>query len=136
MTPAAACSSLAGRCRTAPFDGGFIPSTKGGDGDPPDAVVLHDAATPVGCLIRCRALAVLEARQPENGKVIRNDGFFLSPESDEAVKEQIILTPRFKAELEQFFHAAVFGTGKKLSFTGWRGAEAALKAIRKASREE
>ncbi|HWC62163.1 MAG TPA: hypothetical protein VG501_00975 [Rhizomicrobium sp.] len=43
---------------------------------------------------------------------------------------------RLKAELEQFFHAAVFGTGKKLSFTGWRGAEAALKAIRKASREE
>jgi inorganic pyrophosphatase len=51
-----------------PYDWGFIPGTRGGDGDPLDALVLHDAASPVGCLIECRLLAVLQVKQQEKGK--------------------------------------------------------------------
>jgi inorganic pyrophosphatase len=115
-----------------PFDWGFIPSTKGQDGDPIDALVLHDASCPVGCLIRCWPLAVLRITQREAGKKARNDRFLLRPATDPA--KQKMPDARLKRELEQFFEAAVLGTGKKLTFEGWRGPRAALAAIRAAAR--
>ena len=44
-----------------PFDFGFIPSTKGGDGDPLDALVLMDEPAFPGCLIEARLIGVIEA---------------------------------------------------------------------------
>jgi inorganic pyrophosphatase len=59
---------------TFPFDFGFIPSTLGDDGDPVDVLVLMDAPVPCGCLLECRLLGVIEARQKDKGKPwIRND---------------------------------------------------------------
>jgi inorganic pyrophosphatase len=114
-----------------PFDWGFIPSTKGQDGDPLDAVVLHDAACPVGCLIRCQPVAMLEVSQREKRKTKHNDRFLLRPAADAAAREQHVLTPRLKRELEQFFQAAVQGTGKTLSLLGWHNAAKAMAAIRR-----
>lgn len=37
---------------TFPFEFGFVPSTRGGDGDPLDLLILMDAPTFVGCLVR------------------------------------------------------------------------------------
>ena len=115
-----------------PVDWGFIPSTKGEDGDPLDALVLHDAACPGGCLIRCRAIAVLQIEQIEKGKRRRNDRFMLLPAADKAAKEQRILTPKLKRELEGFFQGVVLGTGKTLRITGWRGPRGTLASIRAA----
>ena len=57
-----------------PFDFGFIPSTLGDDGDPVDVLVLMDSPVPSGCLLECRLLGVIEARQKDKGKPwIRND---------------------------------------------------------------
>nr|MDQ3622507.1 inorganic diphosphatase [Verrucomicrobiota bacterium] len=56
-----------------PFEFGFIPSTAGGDGDPLDLLILMDAPTFVGCLVRARLIGVIEAEQTENGKTLRND---------------------------------------------------------------
>jgi len=36
-----------------------------------------------------------------------------------------------RAELEEFFRLAVAGTGKRLSFLRWQGAEPARRAIRR-----
>lgn len=116
-----------------PFDWGFIPSTQGGDGDPLDALVLHDAACPVGCVIRCRPLAVLRLKQSKDGKKVHNDRFLLLPAADPAVTQQDMLVPRLKRELEQFFCAVALD--KKLTLQGWEGPKAALKAIRAAMRD-
>lgn len=63
-----------------PCDMGFIPHTKGEDGDPLDALVLMDELTYPGCLVESRLLGVIKAMQKEKGeKAIRNDRFILVP---------------------------------------------------------
>jgi inorganic pyrophosphatase len=56
-----------------PFDFGFIPSTRGGDGDPLDVMVLMDEPAHVGCLMEVRLIGVIEAEQTEDGKTEKND---------------------------------------------------------------
>lgn len=43
-----------------PYDWGFIPSTKAKDGDPLDVLVVHDAKTYPGVVLRCRPVGILE----------------------------------------------------------------------------
>ena len=51
-----------------PYDFGFIPNTRGGDGDPLDVLVLMDEPAFTGCLVRSRLLGVIEAEQPRKAK--------------------------------------------------------------------
>ena len=55
-----------------PYDFGFVPSTKGEDGDPVDVLVLMDEPTFPGCLLECRLVGVLEAEQEEEKKKKQN----------------------------------------------------------------
>ena len=55
-----------------PYDFGFVPSTKGEDGDPVDVLVLTDEPTFPGCLLECRLVGVLEAEQEEKKKWKKN----------------------------------------------------------------
>ena len=63
-----------------PFDFGFIPQTKGGDGDPLDALVISEFESFPGCRIDCRLIGILQAQQTESGKTIRNDRYFFVPD--------------------------------------------------------
>src|SRR5436305_106868 len=58
-----------------PFDFGFIPRTKGEDGDPLDVLVLMPESSPPGTAVTCRIIGLIEGRQldgkGEKGK--RND---------------------------------------------------------------
>jgi inorganic pyrophosphatase len=90
-----------------PFDFGFIPATIGDDGDPLDVLLLLDEPAPMGCVIRIRAIGVIEARQREGkGKWIRNDrliavAIHAKLHSDvESLKE---IGPRIVDEIEAFF---------------------------------
>ena len=56
-----------------PFDFGFIPSTRGGDGDPLDVLLLMDEPAFTGCLVAARVIGVIEADQTEDGETTRND---------------------------------------------------------------
>jgi len=57
-----------------PMDFGFIPGTKGEDGDPLDILVIMDAPAYPGCVAECRLIGVIIAEQTEdNGEKIRND---------------------------------------------------------------
>jgi inorganic pyrophosphatase len=56
-----------------PFDFGFVPSTKGADGDPLDVLVLMDEPAFPGCFVECRLVGILEAEQTKGQRKIRND---------------------------------------------------------------
>src|SRR5262249_25552490 len=56
-----------------PYDFGFIPSTRGEDGDPLDVLLLADEPAFPGCVVPARLIGVLAAEQTERGKTVRND---------------------------------------------------------------
>lgn len=127
--------SLKGRLAY-PYDWGFVPSTAAPDGDPLDAMVLHDDASFPGAVIACRAVGILEVEQREKGRTFRNDRVVFvpsietTPDNPKAAHAKL---SRVKKKLERFFKAAVKGTGKELEYFGWHGDDAANKAVRKAA---
>ena len=62
-----------------PFDYGFVPSTKGGEGDPLDVMIIAAEPTFVGCLVHAKLIEVIEAEQTENGETERNDRLIAVP---------------------------------------------------------
>jgi inorganic pyrophosphatase len=121
---------------TYPYDWGFIPSTKAPDGDPLDVLIVHDAATYPGLVLKCKPIGVLEVLQTTKGKKERNDRIFAVPDRSpfEGDLQDIRRLPaRAIEELEKFFEATDALETKKLSFEGWRGPAKAIKTIKKLS---
>src|SRR5437868_6460459 len=109
---------------TYPYDWGFIPSTKAQDGDPLDVLIIHDAATYPGLVLKCKPIGVLEVLQSSNGKKERNDRMFVVPDRSpfEGDLQDIRRLPaRAIEELEKFFEATDALESKKFSF--WAGAD-------------
>lgn len=99
-----------------PYDFGFIPNTRGGDGDPLDVLVMMDEPAFVGCLVSCRLLGVIEAKQTEKGKTMRNDRLLaVSADSHthEKLKAVTHLDPILLDEIEHFFVSYNEVKGKK-----------------------
>jgi inorganic pyrophosphatase len=116
---------------TYPCDWGFVPSTKGPDGDPIDAAVWWDVTTYPGVVIPCRALSVVrvEQKKVDSTARIRNDRVVAVPV---AARRHAGLTTRVREELEQFFIAATALEGKDPHIVGWGDTDAALELIRSA----
>jgi inorganic pyrophosphatase len=62
-----------------PFDFGFIPNTKGEDGDPLDIIIISELKSFPGCVMDCRIIGGITAKQTEKGKTVRNDRFLAVP---------------------------------------------------------
>ena len=121
---------------TYPYDWGFIPSTQAEDGDPLDVLIVHDAATYPGLVLRCTPVGVLEVEQSSKGKRERNDRVFVVPDRSpfEGDLQDIRRLPaRAIKELEEFFLATNALESKALKFLGWRGPAKAIKTIKKTS---
>ena len=57
-----------------PYSFGFVPGTRGEDGDPLDVLVLLDEPVAVGCVVPVLLIGVIEAEQTgKSGKTVRND---------------------------------------------------------------
>jgi len=116
-----------------PFDFGFIPKTKGGDGDPLDVLILMDEPAFAGCLITSRLVGVIEAEQTElDGKVERNDRL-IAVASNSRVHEHIKSINDLNAdlvdEIEHFFVSYNEAKGKKFEPLGRFGALKAKKIV-------
>lgn len=117
-----------------PFDWGFIPSTKGPDGDPLDALVYWDLATWPGVVIPCRPLGVLlvdEKKKRGKGRE-RNDRLLMVPVAAlraEHLRSHEDLSRRERDELQHFFLTVVAFTDKDARILGWKGPTDAEKLI-------
>jgi inorganic pyrophosphatase len=116
-----------------PYEFGFIPGTKGDDGDPLDALlVLSEPATP-GCLVEARLLGVVKVMQNRR----RNDRLILAWPKDPvhgAYRQWTDLPKEMRDDIERFFHVYPTEQGKAVHVQGHAGSEAARKIVAKGAR--
>ena len=122
-----------------PYDFGFVPSTKAADGDPLDVLVLMDEPTFPGCILDCSLIGVIEAKQEEEGKLVRNDRLI-------AVAAQSLryadlnhirdLNENMLKQIEAFFVNYQELRNVELKILGRRGPEGALQILRKAAEQK
>ena len=89
-----------------PFNFGFVPGTKGADGDPVDVLLLSDFALPVGAVVIGELIAVLEGEQQDRNEKQRNDRLIAIPiqlSSSEPMLPMIEFGPATKEAIQQFF---------------------------------
>lgn len=119
-----------------PYDFGFVPRTRGEDGDALDVLVLMDEPAFTGCLVSCRLLGVIEAEQTEKGKTQRNDRLLAVASSSHThghLKSLDDLNNRIVDEIEHFFVSYNAAKGKKFKPLGRFGPERARKLVADAS---
>lgn len=116
-----------------PFDFGFIPSTRGGDGDPLDVLVLIDEPVPSGTLVPCRLAGAIEARQTErDGTVEENDRLIAVAEKSilfADVKTLDDLPPAVAEQIEHFFINYNEQAGKRFEPKGRHGPRRAANLL-------
>ena len=118
-----------------PYDWGFVPSTLAEDGDPLDAMVLHDGHTWPGVVIPSVAVALLRLTESKPGATEkkRNDRLIVVPAAALSRGIVVELTPAIRGSLEQFFTATGQLANKQVSLEGWGEEAEALAAITRAS---
>jgi len=120
-----------------PYDFGFIPETKGEDGDPLDIVIVSEFNNYMGCKIECRLIGGLQAMQwAINGKKskIRNDRFFGIPVQSiifEKVTSMRDLPEKLLTELKAFFIQYNKMQKKIFEIEGLSNAQKSLGIIKK-----
>jgi inorganic pyrophosphatase len=119
-----------------PYDFGYIPNTMAGDGDPLDILVMTDEGTFTGCLIDCRILGAITAKQTEDGETVQNDRIIGVPEKCftynnlSSLKQ---LDENLLKEIEHFFISYHEYNGVKFKPNKITGPQAAIELIEAAS---
>jgi inorganic pyrophosphatase len=123
---------------TFPYDFGFVPSTRGEDGDAVDVLVLLDEPVFVGCVVPVRLIGVLEAEQTEqSGETVRNDrllGVVETPYNPPEVRSLDELHKQRVDEIEHFFTSYNEMEGRKFRPTGRRGPDRAERLLEEGRR--
>src|SRR4051812_1839092 len=115
-----------------PFDFGFAPGTKGGDGDPLDVLVLMDEPAFVGCLVEARLIGVIEAEQSEDGETSRNDRLIAVAATSRNHREVVSLdqlSGNLVDEIEHFFVSYNQVKGKRFKPLGRHGPDCARRLV-------
>jgi inorganic pyrophosphatase len=113
-----------------PFDFGFIPQTKGEDGDPLDVLVIMDEPAVPGVIVDCRLIGVLRAKETKKRKTVRNDRFIAIAESSlhfKQVKELDDLESDMLEQIRHFFVSYNKEAGKQYKVQKMMGAKKARR---------
>jgi inorganic pyrophosphatase len=115
-----------------PFDFGYVPSTRGDDGDPLDVLVLMDETAFVGCLVPSRLIGVIEADQTEAEKTFRNDRLIavaVDSHNHRNLKELEQIAENLLNEIEHFFVSYNEIKGKQFNPRGRFGPDRAKQLV-------
>src|ERR1700712_2219140 len=116
-----------------PFDFGFIPGTKGDDGDPLDVIIISEITAFPGCAMDCRMIGGIQAGQTErDGNTVRNDRFLVIPETSQlfsTINEIDHLPAHSLSQLESFFKNYNDQAGKQFEVTKRLSAAEALEVV-------
>jgi inorganic pyrophosphatase len=118
-----------------PFNFGYIPSTRGEDGDALDVLLLAEFVFPVGCIAAAGLVAVLEAEQVEGRKRERNDRLIGVPVEMVSRKPMLqvpVFDKRLKKALADFFVKYNELQGRSFEPMRYAGAKEAIRLVRKA----
>ena len=117
-----------------PFNYGFIPQTKGGDGDPLDILVLSSKPVAVGVVIPARPIGMLETtdEEGEDTKVVAVPMPKVDPKFA-GYNELTDVPKKILDDIKYFFENYKKNEpGKWVKVSGWKGKKEALEAVKKA----
>jgi inorganic pyrophosphatase len=99
-------------------------------------MLLFEAPSWPGVVIPAKAIGIVCMTQKKPAsKRERNDRIMMLPTSDPRYRNVEELPKRVRQELEQFFVTTSEMTEKKVTIEGWKGPEAADKAIDEAAQQ-
>jgi inorganic pyrophosphatase len=111
-----------------PTDYGFVPGTKGADGDPLDALVLDEEPTYVGCLFIVRLIGVMTTEDDRKGREAK---LLAVPVSAPADYRDIDDVPaHVRDEIANFFDIYRSLEQSKAHARDWEDAERAMAVLR------
>jgi inorganic pyrophosphatase len=111
-----------------PYNFGFIPGTRGEDGDQLDVLILLDEPLALGTVIPVRLIGVLKALQTQDGGTLRNDrliGVVETRQNPAEITDLSQLHPQRLDEIEHFFMSYNQLEGRRFEPDGREGADAA-----------
>jgi inorganic pyrophosphatase len=117
-----------------PYSFGFIPSTRAGDGDPVDVMMIYDEPLFPGCLVPSRLIGGLKAKQSENGKMKQNDRLFtvpILPQEYSPPRSLRDLNRHLLSEIKEFFITYQRLMGKKFEVLAKLGPKDAKALVQK-----
>ena len=115
-----------------PYDWGFFPRTRAEDGDPLDALLLHESATYPGVVVGCRLIGVVRLTEKKAQKPrIRNDRVICVPDAAANYSDARDVPRALQKELERFFQATAELSKKTVRIEGWAGPKEALRMLRR-----
>ena len=117
-----------------PYNFGFLPSTKGGDGDPLDVLVQMDEPAFPGCVLKCRVIGVIEGEQGSKKEKERNDRIVAIEQQNHSwadIKQIRDLGDEFCRELEEFFINYHGLSDEKFRVIAVKGPNAARELIKR-----
>ena len=118
-----------------PYPFGFIPGTKGEDGDPLDAFIIGEFKGFPGCIMECRLIGCITVEQVSGKKSTRNDRFLAVPEQSDQFNDVETITemkPSIISLLENFLTTYMKLEGKEGKLLGNLNASSAVELINKA----
>ncbi len=117
-----------------PLNYGFIPQTKGNDGDPVDVLVLSDQAVTPKSVIPARPIGVLETEDEKgvDSKLVAVPTTKIDPTYSN-INEYLDLPKILQDKIAHFFEQyKVLEGGKWTKVKGWKGSTAAKEKIKEA----
>jgi inorganic pyrophosphatase len=112
-----------------PYNYGFIPQTKGGDGDPLDAFVISSQPINMGTVVKCRAIGMIELidRGEKDDKIL---AIALADPEHNKCQNLEDLPFDYKSIFKEFFDELQVQKNKIMEIKAYRDKDRALKELK------